>query len=156
MVCLRTHCSYAKFPQADKDFIKRWLDWADANYLTIGSTQPIAQLSAGGAAGGKPGIDRIDGVAAFNSSDGFVWLFNPGPTKPVATLTADGGLGIKAPSNNSKPLATPLRSWIMYEIYPREELDGVRTPLGIVAEATSFEVSLRHARFFSCFLLVCA
>jgi hypothetical protein len=31
----------------------------------------------------------------------------------------------------------------MYEIYPREEVGGVQTPLGITTDAASFEVSLR-------------
>ena len=135
----RNQEAYDKFPAADKSFVKRWLDWAEDNMKFLTNTQAIADLMTGDELGGKPGLDRIDGVAAMSDdgATGFLFLFNPGPTRPTAEVTADEAIGIF--SNAS----AATRQWLVHEIFPREELNGTTTPLAVVTEGGVLPVSLR-------------
>lgn len=142
----RNEEDFNHFPKANKDFINRWLDWCDTNYLALARTQPLPMLGTeggGGANGLMPGLDKVDGVSSFNDDGetGFIFLFNPGPTEPVATLTADQGLGLS-------PATATRRSWLVTEIYPREAINGSTTPLAIWTEGDSqtFAVPPNQAR----------
>lgn len=132
---------FSKFPAADKAFVKRWLDWTDDNMAVLANTQALADLMTDDAAGGKPGLDRIDGTAAFSddASTGVVFLYNPGPTRPVASLTIDEAIGL-LPNNRSGATA---RRWVVHEIFPREEVNGTITPIAVVEEGGSLVVSPR-------------
>lgn len=129
---------FAKFPDADKAFVKRWLVWAELNMQTLANTQVIASLMTDDAAGGKPGMDRIDGVAAFSDSGetGYLFVFNPGPTRPAASITIDQAVGIQ-------PRAGAARQWVVHEVFPREELNGTTTPVAVVAEGMEITVAPR-------------
>jgi hypothetical protein len=50
--------------------------------------------------------------------------YNPGPRPTQATLTVDEGMGIANASSGS--------TWLVHEIYPREEVGGRTTPIGAV------------------------
>ena len=142
----RNQEDFEKFPLDHKKFINRWLDWCDTNYLALGRTQPIPVLGTeggGGATGLLPGLDKVDGVSSFyaDGETGFIFLFNPGPTSPLATLAADESLGLTA--------AGPARrTWLVTEIYPRESVNGTTTPLSVWTEGDmqTFELPPNQAR----------
>lgn len=134
--------AFDKFPADDKAFVKRWLDWADTQSDVLVNTQVISTLMSDDESGGKPGLDKVDGVAAVSSdgTTGFLFLYNPGPTRPFAEIFLDESIGI-LPSNGSVA-----RKWIVHEMYPNEELDGFSTPFGLVEEGAQMVVSMRPTK----------
>ena len=70
-----------------------------------------------------------------DDSVGFLFVFNPGPRPVCAALRVDEGLGI----SNSSAQA----SFIAHEIYPREEVDGRSTPLGVWRHAQQVSVCVK-------------
>ena len=70
-----------------------------------------------------------------DDSLGFLFVFNPGPRPVCATLRVDEGMGI---SNSSAEA-----SFIAHEIYPREELGGRSTPLGVWQHADQVRVCVK-------------
>lgn len=132
---------FAKFPAADQAWVSRWLDWADANAAALRNTQPLTALDRGGAAGGgKPALGVLDGTGAFtdDGGTGYLFIFNPGPLPARAALAVDGGIG--APPGGAGD------TWLVHEVYPREEGAGHTTPLGVWRRGTEVNVSLRGAQ----------
>jgi hypothetical protein len=100
-----------------------WLDWADAEYECLHNTIPIAALDRG-----------ADGTTSVldDGSRGFLFLFNPGPRSECAELAVDEGMDISNASASSWFLA--------HEIYPREEKQGRRTPVGVWSHGSTHRV----------------
>lgn len=78
MLPARDEQEFRLFPQADVDFIKRWISWTDTHISALRNTVPLPQMD-------EVGIGYVDGTAAFewpvvckNFEEGFVFLFNPG------------------------------------------------------------------------------
>ena len=44
MIPARDESEYSLFPQADRDFISRWVNWTDTNLVYLRNTLPIATL----------------------------------------------------------------------------------------------------------------
>ena len=123
------------FPVEMNAWIRRWLDWTDAEYLCLHNMQPLAALDRGVEHGsGTPRLGFLDGTAAFRSDGqrGFLFLFNPGPRAVCATLHVDEGMGL--------PNSTTGAYFLAHEIYPREESDGRTTPVGLWEHGSKVKV----------------
>lgn len=73
------------FPEADKRWLRNWLDWADGNIEVLRKVRPII---------GQPMIGRCDGTAAIDGDRGFVFLFNPNYRPMNATFRLDESIGL--------------------------------------------------------------
>ena len=88
------------FSEADKQFLRKWLDWADRNKEILRYTRTI---------GPEPAIGRVDGTAAFEGDRGFVFLFNPNGRKLDAEIFLDQRIGLVSKGKYS-----------VREVYPME------------------------------------
>ena len=87
MIRARDEAEYTLFPQADRDFIRKWVNWTDANLGYLRNTLPIATLPG-------PGLGSIDGTSAMAGDEGYVFLFNPNLPIHSAPLTIDESIGL--------------------------------------------------------------
>ncbi|HYA48724.1 MAG TPA: hypothetical protein VEG35_03410 [Burkholderiales bacterium] len=69
----------------DKAWLRRWLDWTEANAKYLHALRPII---------GPPMLGRADGTAAVVEDRGFVFLFNPNPGRVEARLRLDASIGL--------------------------------------------------------------
>ncbi len=81
----RDETEYKTFAQADKRWLKGWLDWTDTNLATLRKLRPII---------GQPMVGRCDGTAAIKDGKGFVFLFNPNYRRLDAEFTLDESIGL--------------------------------------------------------------
>ncbi len=81
----RDETEYKTFSQADKRWLKDWLDWTDENLATLRKLRPII---------GQPMVGRCDGTAAVKDGRGFVFLFNPNYRQLDAEFTLDDSIGL--------------------------------------------------------------
>ncbi len=126
MLPARDEREFAMMPNATRAWATRWLDWTDAEYLCLHRTMPLLALDRGVAAhGGIPRLGHLDGTASFleDDSKGFLFLFNPGPRPVCETLMVDEGMGLSNTSAGAQ--------FLVHELYPREELEGRSTPVGV-------------------------
>jgi hypothetical protein len=123
MLPARDHWEFNSFPAADVQWINKWLNFTDEHYEAFHRTIPLIALDRGPEMQtGKPHVGFLDGTASMlpDDSEGFLFLFNPGPRPVQAQLIVDEGMGIGNKSANA--------SFLVHEIYPREETDGRKTP----------------------------
>lgn len=124
------------FPAEDVAWIKKWQDDFTADHAALlHNTINIATLDRGvGNGGGKPRLGYLDGTASFadDDSEGVIFLFNPAPRPTSGWLRLDESLGIANASSAD--------TWLAHEIYPREEEDGVQTPVGLWGHGSSVEI----------------
>jgi hypothetical protein len=73
------------FADADKAWLKGWLDWTVTHKEHLRRTRTIL---------GQPAFGRIDGTSAILGDSGFVFLFNPNGRRLEAELTLDGSIGL--------------------------------------------------------------
>ena len=85
MLPARDPSEYEHFSQADKQWLRRWLDWTDRNADLLRRIRPIT---------GQPMVGRVDGTAAIASNRGYVFLFNPNHRAMKADFVLDDSLGL--------------------------------------------------------------
>jgi hypothetical protein len=76
---------FAAFPEEDKAWFRRWLDWTDENARYLHALRPII---------GPPMAGRVDGTAAVVEDRGIVFLFNPNPGRKEARFSLDASIGL--------------------------------------------------------------
>ena len=106
----------------------QWLDWSDAEHLALRNMRPITAFDGVRAAHG------LEGAASFkdDSSRGFIFLFNPSARHVCEKVTLNEGAGMPRTSSDATFLA--------HEIHPREEMDGLQTPVGVWKHGDTVEV----------------
>jgi hypothetical protein len=77
---------FKQFSEADKTWIRRWLEWTVANKDFLRNTRTIL---------GQPAIDRVDGTASLIGDHGFVFLFNPNYKALSADFRLDTSIGLE-------------------------------------------------------------
>ena len=87
MLPARDPDEFNSFPDADKQWLRGWLDWTDANAAILHNGRPIM---------GQPALGKVDGTAAFSGAHGFVFLFNPNYRKMSAVFALDQSIGLSA------------------------------------------------------------
>ncbi len=100
----RDESEFTHFSDADKKWLRDWLDWTDANRETLRQVRPIL---------GQPQVGRVDGTAAITNDHGFVFLFNPNHRAMSAEFTLDASLGL-----------TKGEEFTLKSLYPRIGLVG--------------------------------
>ena len=98
MIPARDPEEYRNFPPEDAAWLRRWLDWADANREYLRHTRTIL---------GQPALGRTDGTSAILGDSGYVFLFNPNGRVLEAELRLDASIGLDG--------AGP---WTIAELYP--------------------------------------
>ena len=123
MIPARDPSEFALFPEADKAWIRHWLQWTDTHNQTLARQMPIPNLP-------RPQVGAVDGTVAMGEGDelGFIFLFNPGMVPLNASLRVDESLGIANASVGA--------AWTVTEIHPRphttdvwEHGEAVRVPV---------------------------
>lgn len=100
MIPARDPQEYKNFSAADKQWFRKWLDWADANREYLRHTRTIL---------GQPAIGRVDGTSAIVKDRGYIFLFNPNYRQLAAEFKLDESIGLSGSG-----------SFRLKEIYPRE------------------------------------
>ncbi len=100
MIPARDPEEYKNFSAVDKQWFRKWLDWADNNREFLRHTRTIL---------GQPAIGRVDGTAAIVGNRGYVFLFNPNYRQLAAEFNLDQSIGLARQD-----------SFRLKEIYPRE------------------------------------
>jgi len=100
MIPARDPEEYKNFSAADKQWFRKWLDWADTNREFLRHTRTIL---------GQPAIGRVDGTTAIVGDRGYVFLFNPNYRHLAAEFNLDQSIGLARKD-----------SFRLKEIYPRE------------------------------------
>ena len=137
MLPARDSAEFDAFPAADVRWINKWLNFTDEHAAALHHTLPLSGLDRGPDAGsGEPRVGFLDGTASMlpDDSEGFLFLYNPGPRPVQATLLVDEGMGIANASSNA--------TWVVHELYPREEEGGRRTPVGLWQHGQAVDISV--------------
>lgn len=100
MIPARDSAEWRNFSQADRAWLRRWLDWTVANKGYLRNTRTIL---------GQPALGKIDGTSAIVGNRGFVFLFNPDAQRLTATVRLDETIGLQAGSR-----------YVLRELYPLE------------------------------------
>ncbi|MEN6311252.1 MAG: hypothetical protein ABFD80_06900, partial [Acidobacteriota bacterium] len=96
----RDAAEFKAFPEDDKAWFKRWLDWTEENARYLRALRPII---------GPPMVGRADGTAAIVEDRGFIFLFNPNPGRLDARFRLDASIGLVKGD-----------AFILREIHPEE------------------------------------
>jgi len=119
------------FSAADVHWWRRTYDWVDEHLRYLNKTQPIPGY-------GAPSVSAVDGTAAMNGDEGFLFLFNAGPLPRMARLHVDEMLGL---SNSSHSW-----SWIVSELYPNEPPEHGRSPVAVWQHGAKVDVEVGGAQ----------
>lgn len=87
MLPARDSREFAAFGEADRKWLRGWLDWTDRHTELLRAGKPIASL-------GQPRVGGVDGWSACSGSRGFLFLFNPNYRALPADLRLDAALGL--------------------------------------------------------------
>jgi len=96
----RDESEFAHFPVSEQRWLRKWLDWTDANRAVLRNLRPII---------GPPVLGRVDGTAAIAGDHGFVFLFNPNYRELNAEFRLDASIGLGRGD-----------AFVFHELYPRE------------------------------------
>ncbi len=91
---------FQHFSEADKSWIRHWLDWSVTNKEYLRNTRTILD---------QPAMDHVDGTSSILSDNGFLFLFNPNYKALPAHLRLDASIGLKAGDE-----------FLVQELYPEE------------------------------------
>ncbi len=91
------------FSEADRAWMRSWLQWTVTNKELLRRTRTIL---------GQPALGKVDGTSAIDGDHGFIFLFNPDARRLDAQFTLDGIIGL-----------TTGRQYVLREVQP---LDGRR------------------------------
>jgi hypothetical protein len=100
MIPARDSAERDNFSQADRAWLRRWLDWTVQNREYLRNTRTIL---------GQPAFGKIDGTSAIVGNRGFIFLFNPDARRLTATLRLDESIGLKGAGR-----------FVLRELYPME------------------------------------
>ena len=90
------------FSDADKKWLRDWLDWTDRNADLLRRLRPIT---------GQPMVGRVDGTAAIDKDHGYIFLFNPNQRAMTAEFVLDESIGLSEG-----------KSFLLQPLYPDEGL----------------------------------
>ena len=88
MIPARDLEEYGHFSDADKAFFHRWLQFARTNRELLRRTRTIL---------GPPAIGKVDGTAAIDTDQGYIFLFNPNARALRAEVPLDQRIGLGGP-----------------------------------------------------------
>lgn len=91
---------FQHFSEADKSWIRHWLEWTVANKDFLRNTRTIL---------GQPAIGRVDGTASIIGNHGYMFLFNPNYKALSAHFCLDKSIGLGEG-----------REFLLRELYPSE------------------------------------
>lgn len=77
---------FQHFSDADKAWIRRWLEWSVTNKEFLRNTRTIL---------GQPAMDRVDGTSSLVGDHGFLFLFNPNYKALPARFRLDTSIGLE-------------------------------------------------------------
>jgi len=100
MIPARDSAEWASFSEADRTWLRRWLDWTVQNKEYLRNTRTIL---------GQPAFGKIDGTSAIIGNRGFVFLFNPDARRLSASVRLDGSIGLRGGTR-----------YVVREVYPVE------------------------------------
>jgi len=100
MIPARDSEEFQHFSEADKSWIRHWLEWTVANKEYLRNTRTIL---------GQPAMDHVDGTASFVGDHGFLFLFNPNYETLPAHFRLDVSIGLEAGSE-----------FLLQELYPSD------------------------------------
>ncbi|MGB7844931.1 MAG: hypothetical protein WBL63_04895 [Candidatus Acidiferrum sp.] len=129
MIPARDPAEFERFSEADKSWIRNWLQWTIDNKEVLKQTKTIL---------GQPAMGQVDGTAAVRGDHGFVFLFNPNYKTLRAEVRLDDSMGL-----------TETARFVLREIYPEKGRligktgEGIWTygdALSIALEGTSAKV----------------
>jgi hypothetical protein len=87
------------FSDADKRWIRDWLEWTITHKEYLRNTRTILD---------QPGLGNVDGTSAVSGDRGYLFLFNPNYQRKSASLKLDNAIGL-----------TQGKEFIVREIYPQ-------------------------------------
>lgn len=96
----RDEKEFNSFPEEDKQFFRKWMDFTDKNLEILRHVRPII---------GQPMAGRCDGTSAILDNSGYIFIFNPNYRRMMTEFMLDGSIGIEKEG----------KYWIR-EIYPDE------------------------------------
>jgi hypothetical protein len=76
---------FRHFCAADQAWLRKWLDWTDANISTLRHTRLIL---------GEPALGRADGSSAIVGDHGYIFLYNPNARKVEVSFPLDSSIGL--------------------------------------------------------------
>jgi len=76
---------FRHFSEADKSWIRHWLEWTAAHKDFLRNTRTIL---------GQPAMDRVDGTASIVGDHGYLFLFNPNYKALSARFRLDASVGV--------------------------------------------------------------
>jgi hypothetical protein len=87
MLPARDSAENASFSEADRAWMRRWLQWTVTNKELLRRTRTIL---------GQPALGKVDGTSAIIGDRGFVFLFNPDARRLTTRVALDGSIGLTA------------------------------------------------------------
>ena len=111
MIPARDSAERTSFAAADREWLRRWLDWTVEHKEYLRNTRTIL---------GQPSFGKIDGTSAILGNRGFIFLFNPDARRLTTSLRLDASIGLRGSGR-----------FVLREIYP---LEGTR--IGKAGEGT--------------------
>jgi len=100
MIPARDKAERQAFSQADKDWIRNWLQWTEQNRDYLRHTRSILH---------QPQIGKLDGTSAIQNDRGYLFLFNPNYKALRDSIRLDGDIGLETGSE-----------FVLRELYPRK------------------------------------
>jgi len=100
MIPARDKAEREAFSQADKDWIRNWLQWTEHNREYLRHTRSILH---------QPQIGKLDGTSAMLNGRGYLFLFNPNYKALADTIRLDTSIGLDSGSE-----------FMLRELYPRK------------------------------------
>ena len=98
MIPARDSAERASFSDADRRWLRGWLDWTAQNREYLRNTRTIL---------GQPAFGKIDGTSAIVGNRGFVFLFNPDARRLTASVRLDETIGLRGGGR-----------YVIREVYP--------------------------------------
>jgi hypothetical protein len=100
MIPARDPEEFRHFSEQDKEWFRRWLDWADENRDYLRNTRTIL---------GQPAVGKVDGTSALVNGKGYLFLFNPNFRNLSAEFLLDESIGLNKKGR-----------YLLKEVYPLE------------------------------------
>lgn len=122
MIPGRDSAEFEHFSEADKSWIRQWLEWTRVHKEWLRHTKSIL---------GPPAMGRVDGTAAILGDRGYVFLFNPNYTMLRAEITWDASTGLTQGSR-----------FVLKELYPEpgKFIGNPRTGVWSYGDTLSFDL----------------
>jgi hypothetical protein len=113
MIPARDSEEFKHFSDADKNWIRTWLQWTETHKELLRHTQTILH---------QPQIGKLDGTSAIQGNRGFLFLYNPNYKSLHDEIVLNKSIGLDGGS-----------SFILREVYPRNGYVWGKTNAGFWA-----------------------